>query len=94
MVNTIVKVESESRRATSMMRDEHDRSQQRSLQARESMKTGIRQEMKEFMERSQEREHDMAQELKHQVREELLEATRSLTTQAGENEERITEQRP
>ena len=93
MVKTIVKVESESRRATAVMRDEHDRSQQRCLQAMESMKTGIRQEMKESMERSQEREHDMAEELKHQMREEkLLEATRSLTTQAGKNEERITGQ--
>ncbi len=72
-----------------MMRDDHDHSQQRCLQARESMKTVIRQEMKEWMERSQEREHEMGQELKHQMREELLEATRSLTTQAGETGGRI-----
>ncbi len=85
-------VVSDSRRATAMMRDEHDRTQQRSLQAMESMKAGIRQEMKDWMEKSQDREHDMAQELKHQMRKELLEATRSLTTQAGENEERITRQ--
>ncbi len=92
MVNTIVKLESESRRATAIMRDEHDRSQQRSLPAMEGMKAGIRQEMREWMEKSEDRERDMAQDLKHQMREELMEATRSLTSQAGENEEGITGQ--
>ncbi len=92
MVSTILKVQSESKRATALMRDEHDRTPQRSLQAMESIKAGIRQEMKELMEKSQDREHDVAQELKRQMREEFLEATRSLTTQAGENKERITGQ--
>ncbi len=91
MVKTIVKVESESRRATAMMRDEHDRGQQRSLQTMEGMKAGIRQEMKDEG-KSDDRERDLAQELKHQMREELMDVTKSLTTQAGENEGRITGQ--